>query len=329
MNAPGARHLSPDTFTAHLRHSAPMDHPIPGEPRLILFTDPAGRRIGLRALATPGDQAVSTGLEHVSVRLIQLDGNRMIELVITDAALFTDAYPVLRAVADRIQVDKQPFTQAVTSTLRRLGHLLRPETNLQRATETGLLGELALFNGLARTLGPETALRAWRGALSEEHDFGLDDHDVEVKTTTREARLHSIESLTQLVPTDQRGLWLISFQVTVAGTGGTTLPDLITIARSLLAAGPDRDAFDDLLASAGWADRFATSCTTKWRLRNPPAAFVVDHTFPRITPAMLDPRIDAVRIQDVRYRVNLTGRPPDTPPDVVGDALQALHQELQ
>ncbi|MGW1056955.1 PD-(D/E)XK motif protein [Micromonospora rubida] len=328
MSTSSERHLSTETFAGHLRHTAPMDHPVPGEPRLVLFTVP-GDRVGLRAPARPGEQPAPTGLEHVTVRTVHYDGRRMIELVITDPRVFLDAYPLLRAVADRIQLGHQPMTSAVRDTLRQLGHLLQPEATLRRSTETGMLGELCLFTGVALTAGPAVALQAWRGALSEEHDFGFPGYDVEVKATTYEQRRHTIESLTQLVPTGTRPLWLVSVQVTVAGHDGATLPELIDRNRALLSAGADRIRFDDLLHAAGWADRHTTSCGTRWRLRTPPATFIVDAGFPRITPAMLQPQTDLARVTDVRYRTDLTGRPEDNPPDLLRTALTAGQQELR
>ncbi|MGC4804159.1 PD-(D/E)XK motif protein [Micromonospora sp. DT233] len=328
MSTSNLRHLSSETFAGHLSHTAPMDHPVPGEPRLVLFTVP-GHRVGLRGPARSGEQPAPTGLEHVNVRTIHHGGRRMIELIITDPRVFLDAYPLLRAVADRVQLGHQPMTSAVRDTLRQLGHLLQPEATLRRSAETGMLGELCLFTGVVLTAGPAVALQAWRGALSEEHDFGFPGFDVEVKATTYEHRRHTIDSLTQLVPTGKRPLWLVSFQITVAGHDGATLPELIGRSRALLSAGADQIRFDDLLHAAGWADRHTTSCSTRWRLRTPPAAFIVDADFPRITPALLQPQTDLARVTDVRYRIDLTGWPENNPPDLLRAALGAGKQELR
>ena len=251
----------------------------------------------------------------------------MIEILVTDARLFLDAYPVLRGVADRVQLDHQPMTTAIRGTLHRLGHLLQPEATLQRSTETGLIGELCLLIGAVRTTGPAAAITAWRGALSEEHDFGFPGYDVEVKTTTSERRHHTIESLTQLVPTGDRPLWVVSVQITTAGSGGTSLPDLIRSLRAMLGHGAHRDRFDDLLHAVGWADRHAQTCGTHWRLRTPPEVFAVNNTFPRITPDMLE-HADLARVTDVRYRIDLTGRPSQAPPAHLGIAVTAGQQEL-
>lgn len=323
MSTPSERHLSTETFAGHLRHTALMDPPVPGEPRLVLFTFP-GDRVGLRGPARPGERPAPTGLEHVTVRTVHHGGRRMIELVSRTPVCSSTPTPC-SGPSPTGQLNHQPMTSAVRDTLRQLGRLLQPEATLRRSTETGMLGELCLFAGVAVTAGPAVASQAWRGALSEEHDFGFPGYDVEVKTTTYEQRRHTIESLTQLVPTGTRPLWLVSVQVTVAGHDGATLPELIGRSRALLSAGADRIRFHDLLHAAGWADRHTTSCGTRWRLRTPPATFIVDAGFPRITPAMLQAQTDLARVTDV----DLTGRPEDNPPDLLRTALTAGQQELR
>src|SRR5205814_8892333 len=102
VNASPERHLSADSFAAYLHGDEPTEHPLPGTPRLHLFIDPDRVRIGLRGPAGPREVPVATGLEHVTVRAVHHQQRRMIEIEISDARLFTDAYPVLCAVADRV-----------------------------------------------------------------------------------------------------------------------------------------------------------------------------------------------------------------------------------
>jgi hypothetical protein len=194
------RHLSADSFSAYLARRVPLEHPIAGSPRIVLFFDPGNGRVGLRGPARLGETTPATGLEHLVVSTVHHDGQRMIEVAVTNRAFFADAYPVLCGITDRAQLDGMSVTSALAETLRRLGHLIRPDQSLTRETETGLLGELLLIAGLIATTSPDEALAAWRGG-SEEHDFGLVDCDIEVKTTTAESRTHRISSLGQLQPT--------------------------------------------------------------------------------------------------------------------------------
>jgi hypothetical protein len=329
MTAGEDRHLSVGSFAGHLRAAVPIDLVVPGTPRLVLFIDPERARIGLRGRATAHEQPPTQELENLTVRTVHRDQARMIEIAVTNPSLFTDAYPLLCAVADRVQLHGQPMTDAMTHTLRRLGHLLQAEGTLPREVEIGLLGELCVLARLVRVVGPGAALDAWRDTDAEEHDFGLADLDVEVKTTTSEKRTHWISSLTQLVPTGGRALWLVSFQVTGGGTGGSRLGELVAAARGRFSSMPDRERFDNRLGTAGWRERYAQTCRQRWRLRTPPASFAVADGFPRLTPTLLiDAGIDMTHISDVRYRLDLTGRSDDPAPDILRTILATEDLEL-
>jgi hypothetical protein len=323
------RHLSRDSFIAYLATGLFLEHPIEGTPRVTLFFDPENRRIGLRAPARSNEAPAGTGLEHLVMQVVHRDGHRMIEIAVDSPRLFPDAYPILCGVADRTQLDNMPASQALAETLRRLGHLIRSEQTLTREVETGLIGELSLVAGLVATTTPEGALQAWRGG-TEEHDFGLPHLDVEVKTTTSETRIHRISSLTQLEPTGDRPLWLLSLQLTKAGSGGTNVAELVRRVRALLPTSTLRDGFDDRAQAAGWRHRYADDTLQCWRLRTEPALFHITADFPRLTPAMLTRGgVDLDTVTDVRYRINLAGRPSGHAPGPLHDAVNAGRQELR
>ena len=140
----------------------------------MLFIDPHTSASGC-ADRQPPDEVPPTGLEHLTAHTVHHDGQRMIEIAVTDPRLFVDAYPLLCAVADRVQLDQQTLTAALAETLRRLGHLLQTENVLSQEKEIGLVGELLFLAGIAHVVGPDAALTAWRGRQAEEHDFGLDE----------------------------------------------------------------------------------------------------------------------------------------------------------
>jgi len=323
------RHLSGDSFAGYLATDLLLEHPIEGTPRIILFFDPDNRRIGLRAPARSNEAPGRTGLEHLSISVVHHGGQRMIEIVVDEPRLFADAYPILCGVADRTQLDHMPVSRALNETLRRLGHLIRAEQTLTREVEAGLLGELSLLAGLTAVTTPELAIQAWRGG-TEEHDFGLPDLDVEVKTTTSESRSHRISSLTQLQPTADRPLWLLSLQLTRAGSGGTDAAEMIRRVRTLFATATLRDEFDARVQAAGWRHRYANDALQSWRLRTDPALFHVTADFPRLTPAILAAGgVDLDAVSDIRYRIDLTGRAGGQAPGPLSDAVNAGRQELR
>jgi len=322
------RHLSPDNYAAYLGSPVPIDHPIPGTPRVLLFVDPYSSRVGLRGPAAP-EETLPEGFENLTVRRIHYGGRRMIEIAVTEPRLFRDAYTLLCAIADRVQLDQQTMTDAFAVTLRHLGHLLREEVVLSEKKEIGLVGELLVLSGLINALGRDIALSSWRGGDGEEHDFGLSGHDLEVKTTAAERPVHWISSLTQLLETGARPLWLVSLQITAAGEGGRTLPEFIERLRALLPSATHRDRLDERLQGVGWRDRYASSFRRGWRLRCPAQVFRVTDSFPRLTPQVLaGAGVDLAYVNDVRYRLDLTGRNPDLGPPMLTDALARGEQEL-
>jgi hypothetical protein len=305
-----SRHLSLAGFRQYVRSGVAIEHPIDGEPRLILAIDPNVPAVGLRAPRGPNEVPPRIGLEHL--RVVATRGeDAFLELRVTEPRLFDDSYPVLCAVADRIQLRRLSFAAAVSDTLRLLGRLLHRDQGLSRERELGLCGELLLLLGLCPVVGAAVALAAWRGPDAEEHDFGLAGADIEVKTTASERRAHWIDSLTQLQPTADRPLWLVSHQLTQAGPDdGWRLGDLVAAARHTVDADGGRDDLDRRLVAAGWVDPLAEMVSTRWRRRFPSKAFLVGAGFPTLTADLLSKAgIGHARLTDVRYRIDLTDQP--------------------
>jgi len=219
----------------------------------------------------------------------------------------TEVYPVLCTILDRIQLGAESFTDSVEAVLAGLGDILAGRGGLPHEKQVGLFGELVVLMSLAEHSSPADAVVAWRGPDREEHDFGLPDADVEVKTTMSEQRGHWIGSLTQLRPTPGRDLHLLSLQITAAGNGpGATLTELVHTARAM--PGVPLADLDTGLGDAGWRARHADLYRSRWALRAPPAFYVVDDAFPAVTPPRIAAAVpDPQRITDVRYRVNLDG----------------------
>lgn len=322
----GERHISSENFDRYLDSQLPVMIPVRGTPEVFLFIEPFRSELGLRIVVGMHMIAPETGLRNVVARVIMRDGNcYFLEVVVTVPTLFRDAYPMLCAMADRVQLDGMPPVQALRATLDRLKTLLTAPESLTREREVGLFGELLVLGGLIQALGPLAAVQAWRGSESEEHDFGLSTLDLEVKTTTSEHRAHWIESITQLVPTLNRPLWLVSHQITMAGTGhGRALHALIDTLRATIGMGSDRDGFETALSHSGWREEERERLVTRWTRRTESLAYHVTTSFPRLTPdALRQHGVSLHRIVDVRYRIDLDGLADQpTAPDPIGTALR-------
>lgn len=306
------RHLTAESFARCLHSGVPMEHPIKGHPPITLFTDPDRTEIGLRVPEISSNGPFETERENVRVRAVHRHEGRFLEVVVDDPHLFVGAYPVLCGIADRVQIDGLGLANALASTIRLLDQLLRRDNGLTLEREVGLLGELLILRSLCDRLDIADAVAAWRSGEAEEHDFSVYGIDIEVKTTSSERRMHWIASLTQLVPTGNRPLWLLSHQLTRAGAGeGRSLRDLVADVRAVVGEGANRDTFERQLANAGWADTYGKTVRDRWLRRTPSLAFQVGSDFPRLTPTILNnASLSLVRISDVRYRIDLTGLPP-------------------
>jgi hypothetical protein len=323
-NQVGERHLSAAGLDKYLASDLPYELPIAGRPSVSLFIDPQIPEMGLRVYDTGDERLSPLNLQHLVTRRTLRDGKRCLEVVITLPWVFRDSYPLLCAIADRIQLEGLRPADALRQSLRQLSLLLRQNDTLTTDREVGLIGELLTLGGLIDSLGPDAAVATWRGGLAEEHDFGLLDFDLEVKTTRAEKRVHWIESLTQLVNTGDRPLWLLSHQLTKAGAGpGVRLPELIELVRRAIGVGAALDAFETGLAGAGWGDDLASSCDKRWAKRTVSRAYAVVDRFPRLTPGLVATEgIDLARLREVKYQIDLDALPAsDRPPAEIQAAI--------
>ncbi|SNT45820.1 Putative PD-(D/E)XK family member [Asanoa hainanensis] len=317
------RHLSLAGFRDYLSSGVSIAHPIDGEPPLLLIIDPHVPALTLRGPLQDGVAVPSINTENISVSKWARGPNQL-QLVITDAELFLDAYPLLCAIADRVQLGGHDFAAAIAETVKSLRSLLQRGRTLSRHRELGLCGELLVLLGACRHLGPDEAIAGWRGPHSEEHDFSVAGMDVEVKTTATERRAHWIDSLTQLDANEGTSLWVVSHQLTEAGPhDGWRLPDLVDAARQAFAGTSALTALNDRLSAAGWSQPFAEMCITRWRRRSPSKAFRVTGGFPRLTSAQLTQLdYDRSRLVAVSYRIDLSAqRPGDVVPALLSDIM--------
>lgn len=322
------RHLTTPVLMEHWASGVPVAIPIAGNPALRLRIDAPNSRLTLRAPLPSGLEAPVNTLAHVAIDTLLEEGVRYIEISTTDARLVVDGYAMLMAVADRMQIDGIDPLSALEQTLTTWESILTNRIRMSTQVEVGLFGELLVVQALLET--GAAGASAWRGGLSEEHDFGFADADVEVKTTSGEKRRHWIHGLTQMVETGETPLWLVSVQVTRGGQGqGQLLPTLIDQVLTM-AKGQDRDRVAKNLAVAGWAEEQRDLFTEPWRLRTVPLALRVDDGLPRLTPRILSKAgIDTQPLLRVDYEVEMTGRAasPD-PPSAVAAIVEHLSETL-
>jgi putative PD-(D/E)XK family protein DUF4420 len=319
---PSGRHLTTDSFREYVNAGAPSVLKIDGSPIMYLVINPAPQRIALRAPLTQYGLPDVSGYRYLSAATIHWNDTQWCDLRI-DGDIMFDAYPIVCAIADRVQLMSMDFGSAVLEALDALRQLLAGRGMLSEEQEIGLFGELLVLRHLLRRLPAADALTSWRGPAGEEHDFALPDADVEVKSTTSELRSHWIGDLRQLQPSPGRRLVLLSIQLTGAGPEGASLAELIGEVCDLVS---DAAAKAELRRRLDYPDRYSTAHPRRFRLRTTPAIFDVDSEFPAITPGRLEAAgLDRKRFRQVRYLIELDGyrEAADVPDLVAGVGVEA------
>jgi hypothetical protein len=318
-SADSSRHVPVGVIEDYLVHGLDGVLGVPGSPTGRVLIDPHHQTLAVEFPA--GDRAPNVvAFQNLSFEVISHDKVVWHHLAVHLDDNLDEVYAFLCAILDRVQLSGEPFASAVEDALNSLTGILAVRHSLTRDKQVGLFGELCVLLALADGIGCDEAMRSWRGPYGEEHDFGIPNHDVEVKTTLSERREHWISTATQLVPTGDRPLYLLSIQLTTAALdSGHTLPGLVLSARSKVA--PHAVRFEAVLAQMGYRDGDSDLYRSRWTLRTTPTFYEVGPQFPAITQELLDAAVpSAERIKDLRYRIDLTGLPPSSPLFAVGGA---------
>jgi hypothetical protein len=312
---PERRHLDADGLVEYLRAGVPALVPINGDPVLALVVEPSIPRVAVRAPFDGGELPELKHYRHLDLVVGSAHGAEWVEFGVSGDVDLLEAYPVLRSVADRVQLEGESVGTAVREVLRAHHQILSSLGRLNEQQELGLVGELLVLRRLIATIGEKSAVASWRGPLSEEHDFGLTEIDVEVKTTLSEQRAHRISSLTQLVPNPNRALWLVSVQMTLGGVVARTLSERVELISDLLTSRELTDVFMTTVGRIGWVPAQSELYTRRFALRGAVQAYEVRADFPAITPQQLvQGRVPLDRIRDLSYILVLDGLTPDNPP---------------
>lgn len=233
------------------------------------------------------------------------------------------AYSLAYAVYQGMSLGKT-FHNAVNSAVDSFKELLAASLRMSEEQVAGLFGELLLLDHLMDELGVAAALNSWLGPSGEEHDFGLENLDLEVKTTLSERRNHVINGMNQLLPRQDRTLWLVSIQLTRAGSGrGRSLDD---VCRSLLSrARGHAHTLRRILLDYGWREEDTGMYPTRFTHRSVPRAYLVDQSFPALTEPRITRDVPSIElITNVNYRVDVAGLPHGLPAEILATFVEGV-----
>lgn len=320
-----ARHLSLDNVDALWTGRNPVVLPIAGIPECHLALRPVHGTMSLVTPFVPPEPEVAK-LRSITFRRIASSGGELAELTIDVEGNVHGAYGLLTAIADELQLGDVHFASAVSAAVKNHKNLFASKTSLSIEQEIGLFGELMVLEFLIAKLGPEDAVTAWQGPISEEHDFVFSHVHLEVKTTISEYRRHMMRGFTQIVPLRGVPLSLISIMLTRSnGKSGLTLAQMVSRIRGL--AGGLRPKVDECLDDLGWQDSDGGLYVNYWTKRSPNRAYSVDGRFPAITLERLRQVVPNYQsLGDLSYRVDLTHFEPDRLPEPLAGLVEIFQE---
>lgn len=237
------------------------------------------------------------------------EGEAVVEIKVADPELYRPFYMLSMEIINRLSLSPNHVHEAISKALSSWTSLLLRRSLLSESEQTGLIGELAVLACLMSQSGV-SAFDAWLGPLGEEHDFRLGNLEIEVKSTTRNERLHRINGLSQLEASPGMELCVLSLQFERAGAamGGRTLADWVHKTRVALQQKHELlKRFDGYLEELGYINDTADLYVAKYKFRGPPIIIPVISGFPRITRSSIDGLVSSSRIHEVEYDVNLEG----------------------
>lgn len=305
------RFLSWENLLERIELGFPFIQEVPGTPAAHFFFEPSRAELGVRIVSESPELPL---VQPASIRLSTREIDRVphLEVRSCDELLFREFYDFCCEVVDEVQVNGINPNSAVDAEWGAWVRLLDREAILSREKQIGLIGEIWLFENICSRIGFLRGLDAWHNENIAEHDFCLTKIDIEVKTTTNEMRIHQIGSMTQLQPSNDRPLYLLSIQLTPcakSANGAMSLSSVVNSMRDLTPTPELELQFLERLGLAGWRDEHSRQYNQTYLLRTEPVLILVDSACPRITSSELTQFTNnpIERIKAISYRIDVAG----------------------
>ena len=309
------RHVTWENFKQDLDREDPIVYPIEVAPDKVplcqVFADENISRVGLRVNISQAPPEVDLPYQHIQTATT-FENNQLCYEVFTSASpLYEPFYAMLTRMADLIQLNSINPAEALLQSIKQFSTLLSSPSILSREKQVGLWGELWILRKLIAFHGSD-ALGYWTGPIGEDHDLRFNNDEIEVKTTTGSARSHIISKSSQLEPSPDRTLHLLSLQLASgSGEGAFSLPQLVEDIALSLSKNPDsKEKFKNLLEKLGYNFAHEAYYADVRMLRSEPMLIEIDKSTPRITQPLLSGALGgemSARISDVKYRLNVEG----------------------
>jgi len=306
------RHLSWSGFQESIMAAGQQRvHSVSFAPDIGIYWDGTDCRIGLRiedasAEEIPSKLASLAFLECSRKRIIEVD---YIEVSVRSRPLWRSFYNFAVSVADRVAVESEKPMDAILAEVECFGELISSRGALSSEKQIGLFGELLVLERILLNGGP-SQLDSWIGPAGEPHDFRLGNLELEVKTSFGTRAVHHINGFSQLVPSPDHELQVVSILLAPAGSGDSwTLPSIVGDIEQIVDATPWARRLQELVAAVGYDHEADDLYGRKYCLRRHVQVVPVTEDFPRIDRSMLSTAMGPSfsRIRDIGYELDVEG----------------------
>jgi hypothetical protein len=284
---------------------------ISGNPAATIYFDAKAQALGVTVIV---DDDILPSVEPANMKIETKlrNGRRILTVQGASGAEGREFYSFLESFVDRVQNTSSHPSLVFNDAWATWSNILDLTGLLSEEKQRGLLGELIFLERISAAIGFAEAINSWHFGAFAEHDFGLSDRDLEVKTTTNEERIHKIGSVSQLQPSFGRPLYLGSVQLTTAqvhAKDSFSLPSKVAGIRKLAEATGCLTSLNERLEQRGYNDQHERHYGGVYGFRSPVAVIPVDENCPKITRNMLEKYLDEdnSRIVSVEYRINVSG----------------------
>lgn len=303
----------------------PFRHTIPAGQSTTLIYD--GEQLAISVSLSQNDDPAKLPVLPRALRFETDIPRQILTVTCSEPDLHKYFYTYICHALEAIREKHQPAVVAFRESWIRTRELLEQQIVLSHDKQLGLLGELILLSLVAETLsnGWSAALDSWHRDAHAEHDFAFGSADIEVKSTSKEARVHMIGSLNQLRASPGRRLFLLSLQFSAApphANGSVSLNEKVRdIFGDIAASAELTSRFRDRLARAGWHEDHGDHYDHRVIERSVPKIIQVDEGFPRLTNEKITglPTELLARIKSVVYSVDVAGLGEDLTPNLISE----------
>jgi hypothetical protein len=307
--------LSWEKLERHIGTGKPILLPMGGTRAVLIGFDPSGARLFLRMPLDNDAQVPASPYAELRVEARTDGRDTVLEIYTASSHLFKEFHRLAGLRTEEFERGGQTAVGALSAVVKRWRELTTKRGLLSAEEQLGLVGELAVLEGLSRRHGP-SVVSSWTGRMPsfpERHDFRVGQVDLEVKATRMSRRQHIIHGLRQLKPSSGYRLFLISLRFESAGMGnGASLCDRVRIVRKTLSGNrAAREEFETKLRAADYSDLDEAHYQERLILADPPVIIAVDEKCPRLIPETVRDAIGLERANrigdDVTYRIDVEG----------------------